>query len=284
MRILPLALLFGFCLSGCLDQDERHSRELMNEGVEAFDAGEETMAIEALQDATTYDPENHRAWFALGQVHGAREEWEEAAEAYAEAVKYEQEDAMYHYRLGEALAESGDLGEAETALGAALERNDRLFRAWYYKGKVYNETDRPREAAEAWTRSAELNPHYGAPFIALGTLYARWDKVEEAISVLEQGSRHVREDADLTELYYELGLAYDSAQRHDDAVQAFTDALEASAGNVQARLQRGFVYAEMGEVEEAKDDLRQFVQQGGAASDFAVQAANDRLRRLRDRD
>lgn len=284
MRIVHLAVLLALVLSACVDQDERRSIELMNEGVEAFDVGEESMALEALESSTTYHRENHRAWFTLGQVHAAREEWEDAADAFDEAVALQPDDAMYQYRLGEALVESGGLQGAETHLGEALDQNERLYRAWYYLGRVYHETDRPAEAAEAWTRSAELNPYYGPPFIALGRLYLRWDMLDESVDVLEQAAENVRGEEDLTDVYFFLGLAHDNKQNRERAVQAFTDALDARAGNVEALLQRGLVYAEMGEAEEAEEDLRDFLERGGSGSDFAGQVANTRLRQLRARE
>ncbi len=284
MRLNYLAVPLAVAIAAaCIDQDERHSIDLLNDGIDSFDVGEESRAIEALEESTHYDPTNHRAWYVLGQVHNVRGEWEEAAAALSEAVKYEDQDPMYQFQLGEALVESGQYDLAETHLDQALELNDRLFRAWYFLGRVYDRTARPDEAAAAWTRAAELNPYYGPAFVELGRLYLRWDMIDEAISVLEQGSMHVRGEDDLSDLYYFLGLAYESNQQRDEAVEAFSEALAVRAGNEEARLQRGFVYADMGELEKAKDDLTEFVDRGGGGVEFNLQVANTRLQRLRAR-
>ncbi len=284
MRIRCFAVLVALVAAGCLDQDQRLSIERMNEGVDMFTGGQQSVAARALEDATSLDPTNHKAWFVLGQVYAAQGEWEQAADAYADAVKYMDEDAMYHYRLGEALVESGQLDLAETHLERAVELNDRLFRAWYYLGTVYNETDRPHEAAEAWTRSAETNPLFGLPFVDLGRLYIRWDMHDEAIRVLEQGAQHVRRESELTDIYYFLGLAHHKDRNSDAAIEAFTQALEVRSTNLEAMLQRGFVHAEDGDTEAAMSDLREFVERGGGGNAFNIQAANDRLMRLRSSD
>jgi tetratricopeptide (TPR) repeat protein len=281
MRIQCFAVLLAVATAGCVTQEERLSIERMNEGVEAFSGGHATIAVRALGEATTYDPANHQAWYILGQVHGSGGDWEEAAEAFAEAVKYMDSDAMYHFRLGEALVESGQLDLAETHLERAVELNERLFRAWYYLGTTYDETDRPREAAEAWTKAAEFNPLFGPPFIDLGRLYIRWDMFDQAIQVLEQGAQHVRRESELTDIHYFLGLAHHKNRNSSQAIEAFTKALEVRSSNLEAMLQRGFVYAETGEVEKAMADLREFVQRGGGGNAFNIQAANDRLMRLR---
>lgn len=284
MRLKCFAALLLVSMAGCVDQNERKSVERMNEGVEAFDSGQQSVAATALEEATTLDPTNHQAWYSYGQVLAAQGEWEQAADAFSEAVKHEDGDAMYQFRLGEALVESGQLDLAETHLERALELNKRLFRAWYYMGTVYNETDRPEKAADAWTSSAELFPLFGPPFIDLGRLYMRWDMLDEAVSVLEQGALHAREEQDLTDIYYFLGLAQDKNQSPEDAIESFTKALEVRSGNLEAKLQRGFVYAEMGEIDKAKKDLTEFVDNGGGGNAFNIQAANDRLMRLRARE
>ena len=284
MRLKCFATLLIVSMAGCVDQDQRLSIERMNEGVEAFSAGQESVAVNALKEATSYDLANHQAWYSLGQVLAGQAEWEEAADAFSEAVRYEDSDAMYHYRLGEALVESGQLDLAQTHLERAVELNDRLFRAWYFLGSTYDETDRPQKAAEAWTRAAELNPIFGPPFIDLGRLYSRWDMLDEAIRVLEQGTRHVRRQDDLTDLYYFLGLAHDKNQDPSAAIEAFTKAIEARSSNLEATLQRGFAYAEAGDIDNAEVDLREFVERGGGGNAFNIQAANDRLMRLRARD
>ena len=280
MRIQCFAALLVVATAGCVDQQQRQSIERMNEGVEAFSGGQQTIAVRALEEATALDPGNHQAWYILGQVHGAQGEWAAAADAFAEAVRYMDGDAMYHFRLGEALVESGQIDLAETHLERAVELNERLFRAWYYLGTTYDETDRPREAAEAWTKAAEFNPLYGPPFIDLGRLYLRWDMLDEAIRVLEQGVEHVRRSRELTDLYYFLGLAHHKSRNNAAAIEAFTQAMDVSS-NLEAMLQRGFVYAAEGETDKAIEDLREFVQRGGGGNAFNSQAANDRLMRLR---
>jgi tetratricopeptide (TPR) repeat protein len=284
MRVQCFAVLLAVATTGCVTQEERLSIQKMNEGVEAFSGGHTTIAVRALQEATSLDPGNHQAWYTLGQVLGSAGDWEEAADAFSEAVKYAGQDAMYHFRLGEALVESGQLALAETHLERAVQLNERLFRAWYYLGTTYDETDRPREAAEAWTRAAQFNPLYGPPFIDLGRLYIRWDMFDEAVQVLEQGSQHVRREGELTDIYYFLGLAHHKRRNSPAAIEAFSKALDVRSSNLEAMLQRGFVYAETDEVEKAMADLREFVQRGGGGNAFNIQAANDRLMRLRARD
>ncbi|HET6610805.1 MAG TPA: tetratricopeptide repeat protein [Kofleriaceae bacterium] len=275
-----LACIVALCLGACSNQDQNESIKAMNLGVEAANAQQYSVAERHLKDAVRVYPENHRAWYNLGQIYAQQKDWEKAAEAFGKAVEHQSEDAMYQYRLGKAELMTAQLPLAETHLQQAVKLNDRLFKAYWYLGQVYDATDRPHEAAAAWTKSATLNPLFGPPFIDLGRLYITWDMLSEAISVLHQGSQNVKDIDRLSDIYYYLGLAYDRQRQWDEAAQAFSKALEAQPDNIEAKLQRGFAYAELGKKDDAEKDLKEFIDRGGGGSAFNLQAANAQLGRL----
>src|SRR5690606_10622459 len=173
-----------------------------------------------------------------------------------------------------------NLSLAQTHLEKAVQLNQRLYKAWECLGQIYAMQDDPKKAADAWTRSATLNPYFGKPFISLGKLYIKWDKLPEAISVLDQGQLNAKDPSEQSDLLYHLGLAYEKQGNWDKAIEAYSSALEKKAENLDARRQRGFAYANKGEKEKAKQDLDAFVKAGGGGNAFEVQAANERLLRL----
>jgi tetratricopeptide (TPR) repeat protein len=276
----------------CADQDQNKSIEHANLAAELYQQKEFTRAIKELRAATTVDPSNHNAWYMLGFVLGQQNDWREAADAFGEAVKYAGEQAMYHYKLGQALYNAWDadrtgrgLDLAQTHLEKAVDLNPRLYKAHWLLGKVYYNDDQPAKAAAAWTESAKLDPGFGKSFIDLGKLYIKWDHIAQAIAVLEQGTLgHVLDPRELTDIYYYLGLAYDAQQSWDKAIEAYTKAIEQRKDNVDARRQRGFSYAQKGDVAKARQDLEEFVKQRGSvpgeSPGLEVQAANDVLMRL----
>jgi len=282
MRGTLVALLGATVLSaGCGNAELNASIEQMNEGVQLINNGSYSQGEEALKKATSLYEENHQAWYSLGLAHVAQKEWPDAVEAFQKAAKVNDQDAMYQYHLGHALYETDDINQGQVHLEQAIKLNDRLFKAHYYLGKIYERQDKPKEAAQEWTTSAMLNPSFGKPFIALGRLYLKWDLVAQAISVLDQGALNVIDPSEKTDIYYYLGLAFDAQKQYDKAVEAYTQALEVKADNVDAKLQRGFAYASKGDIPNATKDLEEFVSQGGGGNAFNIQAANDRLMRLR---
>ena len=251
--------------TGCPDKDKHRSIEANNKGVEAANGGRHANAIGHFKDAVRMYPGNHEAWYGLGHMQIKQKKFDEATKSFEEAVKYKKDNAMYRLWLGVSQYENGNVDGAQSNLEEALKLKPELYRAHYYIGLVHEDKERPREAAEAWTKACVLNPLYGPPFYRLGKLYLQWDKVDEAIRVLEQGTQYVKEDVDLTNVYYYLGLAYDEQQEWDKSVRAYTDAIEQRKENMDALFQRGLAYAKKGNKTKAKVDLEAYSQSGDNA-------------------
>jgi tetratricopeptide (TPR) repeat protein len=283
-----LAFLGTLVLTGCGDRALKASMEQNAEGARLFEGGEYSAAERAFDQAVVTKPDNHDAWYNLGQTRERLKKFKEAADAFGQAVKYRPDAPMYHYRLGKALignsaCEPGTGSNTEMArthLEESVKLEDRLHKAWYCLGQVYSARGEPKKAAEAWTRSASLNPFDGEPFTALGKLYIKWDKLAEAISVLDQGRVNVKDPTDQGELLYSLGLAYEKQGNLDKAIENYTAAIDKSTGDLDARRQRGFAYAAKGDKDKAKADLEAFVKAGGGNNAFELQTANERLLRM----
>lgn len=316
MRVRPrnalaftLFTLVASCSNLECDQQKQRSIEAMNSGIEAAKTQSYPMAIQKLQLALQLDPSNHTAAYNLGMVYvqqtdsrcrdldpsdtseqmkdrisQCRQLWDNAADAFKQAVKYADDDALYHYYLGRAYYESGKLNEARTELDRAVALNKRLYKAHWILGRIHAEQDRPREAAAAWTEACRLNPTFGKPFFDLGKLYYRWDFHDQARSVLEQGAPHAMDRDDRSNIYYQLGLVYDSTQKYDQAVDAYQKALEAKGDNLDAKFQLGLTLATKGDKNKAREVLTDYLKTVGQGTTqstaFKIMAANLRLAKL----
>ncbi len=279
LTILVLGLLAG-CAGLTCDSNKKQSIVRMNEGVDFAKAKAYAQAEKELEASVTLYPANHQAAFSLGQVYADQKKWEKAVDAFTLAVKGLPEEAMYHYKLGQAYFEAEKNEPARKELERAVALNKRLFKAHWYLGRILEEEGKLKEAATAWTEAARLNPGFGKPFIDLGRLYYEWDFLQEAVSVLNQGAQYARDEDDLTNIFYHLGMAYDGLKEYDKAIEAYLGAIKSGRGNVEARLQAGMAYANKGDRENAKKYLAEFVKMGGGNNAFAIQAANDRLAKL----
>ncbi len=275
-QIFMLALLVS--VAGCPDKDRHASIEAMNKGIKAAQLNSFTTATKHLKEATRLYPDNHQAWYTLGQIYSDQKKWEEAVEALNEAVRVKGNDAMYHMLLGIALYQQENRAVSATHLEKAVELEDRLARAHYYLGRIYEDRDEPEKAANEWSRAAMLDPRNGKPFVRLGKLYLMWDMIPEAIQVLEQGKDYVMGE-DLTNVSYYLGLAYDAKKDWDKSIQAYSDAIDAEKSNFDAKFQRGLAYAQKGDKSKARADLQEYVK-SAAENSYNKQEANKALMNL----
>lgn len=245
-------------VGACANEQLNSSIEQMNLGIEAFKNGAHGKAVEQFDKAAKVYPENHVAWYYLGQAYSEQEKWEEAADAFANAVKVKSDNAMYEMFLGIALYHGGKESMASSYLERAVQIEQGLYRAHWYLGTIYNDSERPQEAAQAWSLAATQNPEWGRPFVSLGKLYLRWDMIAEAIMVLEEGKKYA-ETAQLPDIYYYLGMAYDAQKNWKEAIDAYSNAIEQSRemkkDNIEAKFQRGLAYIHKGDKDKARSDL-----------------------------
>lgn len=265
-------------LTGCPDKERHASIEAMNEGIKAAQLNSYTAAIKHLKKAVAKYPDNHQALYTLGQIYSDQKKWDKAVEALEGAIRVKKDDAMYQMLLGIAEYNQGKADVAQKYLERAVEIEERLARANYYLGRVYRDKDQPQDAAEKWTRAAMLDPTYGKPFVSLGEMYLTWDMVSEAIRVLEQGKDTVLGD-DLTNVFYYLGLAYDAEKKWDKSIEAYSSAIDAEKGNLDAKFQRGLAYAKKGNKSKGRTDLQEYVKAAGDNS-YNMQEANKVLMTL----
>ena len=280
--LLPSAILL--VLAGCgnmtCDQQKQEAIKHMNLGVEAANTKSFTGAEKEFALATSLDPENHKAWYSLGQVQEDQKKWDKAEQAFENAIKYSPKDPMYQYHLGRSQYEQQKYDKARLALEQATTLNKRLYKAYFYLGKIHAAEDRPKEAADAWTESCRLNPGFGKPFYELGKLYYQWDHPEQAVQVLQQGSANARDAEDLADIYNQLGMSYDTMKQPDKSIDAYSKALDARKDHMQARFQLGMAYATKGDKANARKYLDEFLKQGGGGDPYLIQGANDRLMKL----
>lgn len=276
--------LFVLVLGGCgnmtCDQQKQEAIKHMNLGVEAANTKSFAGAEKEFALATTMDPENHRAWYSLGQIQEDQKKWDKAELAFENAIKFSSNDPMYHYHLGRSQYEQQKYDKARLAFEQAIGFNKRLYKAYFYLGKIHAAEDRPKDAATAWTESCRLNPGFGKPFYELGRLYYEWDHPQEAIQVLAQGAANARDQEDLADIYNQLGMSYDTLKQPDKAIDAYSKAIDTRKDHMQARFQLGMAYATKGDKANARKYLDEFLKQGGAGDPFMIQGANDRLMKM----
>jgi predicted Zn-dependent protease len=83
----------------------------------------------------------------------------------------------------------------------------------YYLGRIYRDRGEARWAADELDTALQSAPQEPWPWIALCELYRQWDYTDQVIEVAQQGTAVVPGGTEVSDVWYELGMAYDDKQR-----------------------------------------------------------------------
>ena len=305
MKLVGIAAAAALLLvaTGCPNEARNDSIRALNECNKDYGAKQFETAIAACKRAVEKWGDNHSAWYSLGGAFSQKRDWNNAVEAMSHAVQLMPEQGMYQLQYGRFLYEKAvqtaredearrqnkkpeevtpDLTTANFEkplqhLQEAIKLNGELWRAHYFIGRIYRDTGKSKEAAEELTKALRGAPTDPGPWVALAELYRRWDYTDQAIQIAEAGTAAVPGAAEKSDIWFEVGAGYDDKHLNDQAIAAFTKALEARRDNHAAKFQRGQAYFRKGSYDEAKRDLEEFSKTGGASVQFEKQQASKML-------
>jgi|GEM_PF-3213084 len=288
MRAAKFIFLAGLlALAGCPDKAHNESIKASNEGFKNLNEGTLDLALDNFNKAIGKDKNNHRALLGKGQVYArkAQEEragagkltdsqkkmiqelWDKAVESSRKAVALKPNNAAYRLQLGISLYEANKPKQAKEHLEETIKLQPDE-KAYWYLGRIYASEDEPKKAAEAWREGCMANPHFGPNFVRLGELYVRWDMPKEALDVLKVGTKNAKGAQYLTNIYYNLGLAYRAMDNTDDAIKAFKKALRYSDDTKEARFQLGFALMDKQKWKAAASQFKKFLAGNAGISTF----------------
>ena len=254
-----------------------------NAGTRAYAARQYDQALTEYQAAVNAWPDNHTAWYGLAGVRIGNGDFAGAREAIGHAATLLPDEAMYwmidgytRYEEAHAARPVGDLSAARQSLEYAVKLNPKLWRAHYYLGRIHRDRGFAKVAAEQLSLAIESGTWNPNPYVALVELYRQWQYTERALAVAMLGTTYVR-GPESSDVWFELGMAYEDTRDHDKAIEAFTKALDAKPGNVKARFQRGQAYFYKKDWAHARPDLEAFMKASGADVEFAKQQASKML-------
>lgn len=266
---LAAVILMGLMSTGC-NADRTEAVRAYNEGLEAFESGSSSKAVQRMEAALEQDPTFTVAAYTAGQIQQQRlGDPDGAVQNFRRALDHDPDNPRYAYRLGSALA---DLGEHEEAIGhfeKAVAEDPDYSRAWFEQGMSQETVGDFVEAVESFTKSIETNPRLrmdeddpgGEAYHALADLYLRFRLYDHAVQVYENG---VSNNPSSERLHHGQGVALMRLDRHGDAVDAFESALEIDPEHGSANFNIAVAQHESGDRDAAMEQLEQLIEQGGA--------------------
>ncbi len=290
MRCFLLVCAFALSaipLAGC-DTSRVDSINLTAEGMNFYNAGQMSKAIESFRKAIELHPQNHKAHFRLGLVYGARSgDHARAISSLQRAVELRPDIAEYWYQLGASQQSVGDAlraernmadatkfyNEAKVSLQTAAELDEHYAEAYLRLARIHVELGQVSEAIDAYTNSIRADPTLrtgekqgtAIAYKELAMLYAEYSFLDEAQQVLRNGIANNPGDV---ELECDLGNVYQEMKRYEEAIAHFKRAhelYEAQKGRLDTVMPAifglGFCHSALGEQAMRRSDIRTATEQ-----------------------
>lgn len=175
--------------------------------------------------------------------------FKEAIEFFQKAAALKPEMFRPHYNLGQIYEEQGKYREAAAAYKRAAplkinedlgEREDEVLSAQFNLANVYARLNDHAQAVSTLQEVIRRLPRpYHTPHYNLGLSLAALGHHQDAINAFKEA---IALKADYAEAYYNLGVAYTKLEAYPKAVEAFKNAVEHKPDYAQAHYNLGVVY------------------------------------------
>jgi tetratricopeptide (TPR) repeat protein len=239
--------------------------------------------IELYREMLAKRPDHFGTLISLGEAQIAINDLEGALATYEKIVVAHPDDLQAIRRYASMEFAAGRYEQAAARLQAAFRRNPEHFELAYSLGQVLRNMGQDDRAVELFGLVPEYHPAYVEARLQLASIYedredypaalveveklrilrpsralefhtaellTRTDRFDAAIDLLEAMRA---ENPDDDEVLYQLGVAYGSAKRPDEALEYMRLTLEKNPDNPHALNYIGYTWAERGEnLEEAE--------------------------------
>jgi tetratricopeptide (TPR) repeat protein len=188
----------------------------------------------------------------LGDYDRAQLEMEQAAALAPES-------AEIHYFLGRIYYTKNIFPLARREFETALKLDPNYMKAYDNLGLTLEAIGERDAAVASWKRAIELCEKQGLstewPFINLAAYYNRQNEAGQA---LEYAQKAVEKNAESAEAHFQMGRAYRSLQRHEEAEAELQKAVKYNPDNAEYHYVLSIIYRKLGKTAESQKEEAEF--------------------------
>jgi tetratricopeptide (TPR) repeat protein len=235
--------------------------------------GDQAGAVVSFRKVIALKPDHAQAWNNLGGVLAAQGDLAAAADAYSRTLALRPGHGETLSNLGNILVRLGELEKAVDCHRKAVAANPQRAEAHIFLGVALQALDRPLEAVHAYRTGLALAPGDAGGMANLGAALEVLGQIEEAEAVL---SRALTLDPSQAEAWGNLALCRLRRQEARRAQAELDRALELDPDLANARISRGMLLLERGDLDSGMVDYEWRFAAGEAKPDrqFAIPAWN----------
>ena len=142
--------------------------------------------------------------------------------------------------------------------------NDQAARAMFSVGYLL---ENPEDSISAYDRAIRRKPDLSEAYYNRGLAKVKLERYEEAIADYDEA---IHQQPDYSEAYNNRGAAKSSLERYEEAIVDYNEAIRLKPNDAAAYNSRGVAKVELGLINQARQDFEK-------AQDLARDAGNDRL-------
>ncbi len=224
-----LVLLVSVIAPGCatlrnrnpIDEEVIIARQLSQQGVDARQDGDWTLAEERFRSAIKYCPKDHTARVEYAECLWRRGAADDATKELTKAIELSGgTDVDSIARLGEMLHQMGSKESASRLVDHALTVDPTNSDAWKLHASLLRDKGELDRSLAAYHRALAYAPNDAEVLAATAEIYYAGDRPHRAVAVLERVFSETEMEYAQTRLLHLHGLALAKLKRHDEAVHS----------------------------------------------------------------
>jgi tetratricopeptide (TPR) repeat protein len=219
-------------------------------------------SIKELAKSLELNVDNPEAHKILGRDFVVIGKFDYAQTELQQAARLKPQSAEIHYSLGEVYSGRDMFKEAKSEFATTIQLDSKYAEAYNALGFADESLGDDTAALEAYNKALQVADQKGfkfdAPYINLSAYYNRLGKPELA---LQKAQKAIELDSKSDLAYYQLGRAYQSLSKWDQAAEAFRNAVSAnpvSPSSAQYYYVLSQVYRKLGKTKESLAALERF--------------------------
>ena len=214
------------------------SKEWFNKGIALNDSSRFTESSKAFERAIALDNNYAEAFYRAGWTYNELNNFDKAIDRLLKAIQLKKEYAFALQELGYAYKKKENYTEALNYLNQAVTIKPDYARAYKQLGDVYKSLKRNEEGITAYEKAYALDNKEEQACYEAGYLYNGKGNYDKALEWLNKaiGLKPT------VNSYNELGFAYYSLKKNDEAIAAYKNALRINPLNGTAYKGMGDVY------------------------------------------
>ena len=239
---------------------EPSGMDICDEGIEALENGNYSLAITYFTKAIRHDPNLSPAYALRANAYHNIGDYDAAIKDYTEAIRIvkptlselpkEEAAGLYNDR-GFAYLMKNDYDRAIADYTKALEIKPNFAEAYNNQGFTYSEMGKYDQAIADYTKAIEINPKFAVGYNNRGLAYHHKDQYELAIA---DHTKAIEINPGYAEAHNCRGIAYEEKGEFNQAISDYTRAIEIEPRHAIAYLNRGTAYSDKGKYKMAISD------------------------------